>query len=296
MLDPFHRRFLVNGPGTLPSHSRPSPVHRALLAHDAHRRITLRQIGEVCSQIVETRTAGSWKQVRCRLQQRQFSELWSTALYHPLSLQRFRCKLPDLDAWTDAFQGPLTGLHVATVRFTSHREAFRWTPLPELGPEITFDSRFHDAALMHAPLRVAGLPVNPDQHKSNFVVGVLPYLQSAGQVEIVAVHTRKKALTIFPKGQPEPHLGAREVARLEALEEAGVEGTFTGHPILMPYKTLTPQHWVLYPLEVQTIHSEWREKGIRNRRLIKLREALHHPSCLRLLPALRYLDLHLSRT
>lgn len=81
---------------------------------------------------------------------------------------------------------------------------------------------------------------------------------------------------------------------MEALEEAGVEGAISGHPVLMPYKDVAPKHWILYPLEVQTIHSDWKEKGIRNRKLIHLQDALHQPSCMRLLPALRYLHLSLN--
>lgn len=294
MHDWFHRRFLITEPEVLAVHARATPVRRALLASDSHRRISLRQNGNACWQIVETRISGSWQQLRCRLQRRQCLELWPTALFPPLEMQRYCCHLPETEAWVDTFQNTLEGLHIATFRFASARDAFRWKPPATLGPEITMDVRFRDESLMHNPLSIQEMPVDVDRQKSNVVIGVLPYLRTSGKVEVVAVQTRKKALTIFPKGQPEAHLRAREVACMEALEEAGVEGAISGHPVLMPYKDVAPQHWILFPLEVQTIHSEWKEKGIRNRRLIHLQDALHQPSCMRLLPALRYLHLSLN--
>lgn len=294
MHHPFHRRFLISSSAVLPGSLRPVTVTKALLTDDGTRRITLKQIGGACSQNIDTLVAGSWQRTTCRLQRRQLLRLWPMIHLKPLEMMRFAGKWQGIPAWVDQYQGHLEGLHVATFRFRSVTDAFVWNVPPMLGPEVTLDPRFRGVSLMKEGLQVRKLPVDLVRDKSNFVVGVLPYLQTPGNVEVVAVHTRKKALTIFPKGQPEPNLGAQEVARLEALEEAGIEGCFSGHPMLMPYKDSDPQHWVLYPLEVRRILSEWKEKGIRNRRLINLQEALSHPSCIRLLPALRLLQLSLG--
>ena len=158
------------------------------------------------------------------------------------------------------------------------------------GPEVTYHRNFADFALLTDPTGALNAPTETGSHKSNFVVGVIPYLPLATGVELVTVQTRKKHLLIFPKGQPEPNLPAAAVARLEAVEEAGIEGEFTSHPILIPFKTHTPRHWLLYPMEVTTIQNEWKEKGLRNRSLVKMRDATGNPLYLRLAPALTFLS------
>lgn len=55
-------------------------------------------------------------------------------------------------------------------------------------------------------------------------VGVLPYRIVDGDVECMLVTSRTSRRWIVPKGHIEPGLTARETARFEAFEEAGLTG------------------------------------------------------------------------
>lgn len=270
-------------------HHREIPISKGILSDDGYRRIFLKEVGRHCFLSMDSLQDGSWLRQETRLSKSQLLSLWPSIQTLPLVFSRKSGILDGLHYTIDSYREHLDGLHIATFQFSHSREAFQWSVPAHLGPEITFDRRFTHTWLLKDPSPIQQLPLDLATDKKNFVVGAIPYLRVLGEVEIVTVHTRKKSLTIFPKGQPETHLHAREVARLEAIEEAGVEGEFKGHPILVPFKDFSPQHWILFPMEVKNIMSEWKEKGIRNRSLVSLSKALHHPQFIRLDPALRYL-------
>ncbi|MDE0538895.1 MAG: NUDIX hydrolase [Rhodospirillales bacterium] len=62
-------------------------------------------------------------------------------------------------------------------------------------------------------------------------VGVLPYRIVDGDVECMLVTSRTSRRWIVPKGHIEPGLTARETARFEAFEEAGLSGVVARRPI-----------------------------------------------------------------
>ena len=55
--------------------------------------------------------------------------------------------------------------------------------------------------------------------------GVIPYRRAKDGIEIMLITSRNTRRWIVPKGWPLARTPSRDVARLEALEEAGVEGT-----------------------------------------------------------------------
>ncbi len=294
MLVTFTRKFLLQSPELPGLKGKLFPVSKGLLSDDGHRRIFLNQSGRSGYQNIDTFVDGIWQRQQIKLSTRQFLQLWPLIQSVPLQITRQKGLFKAIQYRIESFSGHLEGLNIAHFTFATAQDAYAASLPTELGPEITFDRRFNNFWLMKEPPLIQSLPVDLQRHKFNFVVGVIPYLPIPGNVEIVTVKTRKKGLTIFPKGQPESKLHAREVARLEAIEEAGIEGLIHSHPIMIPFKSFKPQHWILYPMEVTNIMNDWKEKGVRNRSLVKLDEAIHHPRFIKLDPALRYLSAKLG--
>lgn len=292
MMSGFSRTFLLplSSP-LLKTEKKGISSQVALLSDDVNRRIYLKQEGRRHLQQIQTRTDSGWDFLDVQLTKRQYHQLLPQVRERKLDFAVYAVKTGNLCGYIRDFQGELRGLKMLSVNFRDAATAHSWTPDAEflLGPEVTYHRNFGDYALITDSNGARNVPTETIHKKNNFVVGVIPYFPLSSGVELVIVQTRKKKRLIFPKGQPENNLSAAEVARLEAMEEAGIDGELTAHPILIPFKTHEPRHWLLYPMEVKSIHNEWKEKGLRNRSLVKLDAAIGNPSYLRLVPALNFL-------
>jgi 8-oxo-dGTP pyrophosphatase MutT (NUDIX family) len=109
--------------------------------------------------------------------------------------------------------------------------------------------------------------------------GAIPYKIVGDQIAFLLVTSRRTGRWIFPKGAPIEGMTPREVAVREAMEEAGVEGVCDAEPI-GSYRTVKVRGVLrtvfevdMYPLEVETQHEEWTEKGQRHRHWVLLPEA-----------------------
>lgn len=100
----------------------------------------------------------------------------------------------------------------------------------------------------------------------------LPWRRSAsGQLEVLLITSRESRRWVIPKGWPKKG-GPEQTAVEEAFEEAGVEGpprrrsigTFHYDKRLKSGRT---QHVrvLVFPLEVRTEHTDWPEKGQREK-------------------------------
>ncbi|WP_240811630.1 NUDIX hydrolase [Brevundimonas sp. M20] len=103
-------------------------------------------------------------------------------------------------------------------------------------------------------------------------VAALPWRRGADGIEILLVTSRETRRWVTPKGGRMPGLTDAEAAAVEALEEAGVEGTLGHEPLgtfryLKMLKRRAPRWCVVsvYALEVTTVHDTWQEQGQRER-------------------------------
>ena len=288
----FTRTFLLPPTNPLLKRDQKGVFNQvALLSDEVNRRIYLKQQGRRYLQQIQTRTEDGWDFADVQLTKRQFYQLLPQSREPKLDYTLFTNRIDQHSSYIRDFKDGFSDLQTLSVHFPDAASAHSWKPKAELllGPEITYHRNFGDYALITDSKGVKEVPTETTHQKDNYVIGVIPYFPLSSGVELVIVQTRKKRLRIFPKGQPEKDLSAAEVAKLEAMEEAGIDGELTGHPILIPFKTHEPRHWLLYPMEVKSIHNEWKEKGLRNRSLIKLEDAMENPSYLRLVPALNFL-------
>ena len=75
-----------------------------------------------------------------------------------------------------------------------------------------------------APAQQILRPV-PPAHQARQQYGVIPYRRGKDCIEIMLITSRNTRRWIVPKGWPLDRTPSRDVARLEAFEESGVEGT-----------------------------------------------------------------------
>jgi CYTH domain-containing protein len=227
---------------------------------------------------------------RVRLNRRQFTNLWSQCSQRQIVAHRYLHRLNGHRVYVDQYQGPLKGLTIIRAEFSSEFQAYS-EQIPEwFGPEISFDKRFAEQKLFEHMLPLDPSEVNLDAPGMNCVIGSIPFIQKSSGLRFVTVNTRKQNRTIFPKGQPEQAFHAREIARMETLEEAGVDGPVVGHPILVPYKPGSEKNWILYPLEVTSVKRNWKEKEERSRKFMSADSIVANPECADLVPGVSYVQ------
>lgn len=106
-------------------------------------------------------------------------------------------------------------------------------------------------------------------------VGVFAYLVRDGQVRVVLVRSRDGDRWGVPKGRLKRGMSRRDVAALEAWEEAGVRGRFRPKGSVdvswtQKGRDLTMR---LYPLAVRKVGSRWPERHVRRRKVVSLKRA-----------------------
>ena len=103
---------------------------------------------------------------------------------------------------------------------------------------------------------------------------VIPYRKHNGDIEILLITSRKKRRWVIPKGVKEPELSAPTSAAQEALEEAGIEGQVSEHPIgRYEYKKWGGTCRVeVFTMRVEKVHDDWLE-NYRDREWVSLEQA-----------------------
>ncbi|MDF7824551.1 hypothetical protein P4B35_11045 [Pontiellaceae bacterium B12227] len=105
--------------------------------------------------------------------------------------------------------------------------------------------------------------------------GAIPFVRGDEGIEVVMI-TSASGYWIFPKGRFETDHGKGGTARLEALEEAGVEGKLfkkNSYKARVYIKSGERVRLTLYPLEVRTIHEAWKEDFRRKRKILSVAKA-----------------------
>lgn len=203
--------------------------------------------------------------VQIPLRKEQYDTFWPETAEHRLQLLRQQGRLGKFRCTIDRFQGDLAGLDIVRVagpHMLSHRVQLN---LDCLGIEIGYDSRFDWPNL-------AGGSINPEltiginENRFAGAIGALPYVRNGNDLKILLCTTQRRERWIFPKGQVKAGLAWKDVALMEAAEEAGLIGEITGEPILCSYnKSSGPVDMILFPMEVKSMLKVWQESETRER-------------------------------
>ena len=118
----------------------------------------------------------------------------------------------------------------------------------------------------------------------NLRAGALPFQKSGNAaLEVLLVRRRGQHFWSLPKGRLMPPLQLHEVASVEAFEEAGVEGQIRSQAVgsFLHSKQSNTRgslrevvEVVVFPLAVETLHIEWPEMEMRERRWFEHRRAV----------------------
>ena len=105
-------------------------------------------------------------------------------------------------------------------------------------------------------------------------IAVIPVVKKDKKCRIYLVTSRYKCKWILPTGKHEKHLTDKEVALLEAYEEAGVEGRLD-KSFCKSLNVLSPsgrkkRKTKLYLIEVNKQFKKWPEKKERRRKLVNI--------------------------
>jgi 8-oxo-dGTP pyrophosphatase MutT (NUDIX family) len=121
----------------------------------------------------------------------------------------------------------------------------------------------------------------PSTQRARLQYGVIPYRRAEDRIEIMLITSRKARRWIVPKGWPLGRKPSREVARLEALEEAGLEGAIGKDPFgSFHYNKRLKDGSVVrcrvdvFAFEVACQLKTWRERGERTRRWFDSQRAI----------------------
>jgi len=99
-----------------------------------------------------------------------------------------------------------------------------------------------------------------------------PLVRRRGRLHVVLVTGRRYREWMLPKGRREEDLTRREVAELEAWEEAGVVGSAAGKPsrFRLPAHSGGQRTMLAYAIEVRRLARTWPEQHQRQRRLVQV--------------------------
>ncbi|MBN2627917.1 MAG: NUDIX domain-containing protein [Spirochaetales bacterium] len=226
------------------------------------------------------------------ISKRSFFTLWPASSGSRIEKERRTLSRGSLVFRIDSYSGELKGLIIAKIKFPGVAEASSFAIPDYFGEELTWHKYFRNSKLskLSAHQLRAFLPMNTPNGFTS--IGVLPYIREENILKVMLITTRTNGNWIYPKGQPMPGKSEREVAQIEALEEAGIKGNITGHPLIAPYLRGSEKTSILlFPMEITEISKKWQEKKERKRKLLPVDEASSKITQPGLKSALKYLQL-----
>jgi 8-oxo-dGTP pyrophosphatase MutT (NUDIX family) len=125
--------------------------------------------------------------------------------------------------------------------------------------------------------------LDPPAQRPKLQYGVIPYRhrRAKDRIEIMLITSRHTRRWIVPKGWPIARTPARDVARREALEEAGLEGAIGQRPFgsfhyqkRLKDGSVVPCRVNVFAFEVERQLKEWLERGERKRRWFDAERAI----------------------
>ena len=290
MSQKLERSFLISHLPDELKLTKPAPVREAFLVSSDRHEVSVKQFGRRYYELLKTETSGK---NFVRLSRSQFESIWANHNGQKVEFERFEGLYDSRRFTVDRYLGSLSGLDIVTASFKNKNEASKFEIPHWFSAEISYDPRFQPRALAYGEIEAESVPRSTDEPQEGLFIGAIPFLLSEGEVKVVTVTSRKTQRIIFPKGQPEMEMKSPEIAKLEALEEAGVVGEVVGPPVLLPGKR--GSHLMLFPFRVDQLLDEWMEKSERSRRILSLSGTLNDASLEPLHPALSFLDIFLAK-
>ena len=251
------------------------PIQEAYMAPHSTREVLVRKSGQDFSLIVRSEHSKPSFLHHSPISPQSFDDFWRLSTNHRVELLRYFFPLGRDVIVMDVFGGRHAPLVLARITFPTlvRRRSFRKPAFlgEEIPPEETGQMR--QIALYGKPL----------VRQAVTQAGVLPFLFKRGILHVVLVTSSSGSRWIIPKGKLESGMTHKQVALMEAAEEAGAIGIL--EPGMSALCHLDDKRELyLYPMRVATLLSLWPERLVRRRVVLPIHQAL-----------LRILDVDLAR-
>lgn len=274
-MNEIERKFLLNYAPERVRNGAGTSIRQGYMWAEDSTEARLCQQGKSYTFTLKRGTGLTREETEISLSKKQFDALWPTTGDRQVEKVRYRVPWGGRTVEVDLFGGKLEGLRMAEVEFPDTEQAAAFEPPPWCGKEVTDDTLFSNRTLAgmdqtEIPEELATI-LAPNERS----IGAIPIAYLDDSPSYVLVTTTGSKRWIFPKGMPEPDMTDPEVARMEAWEEAGVEGRTVGEPFSVYYwKGYQCSEIEYYPLWVDKLHMDWEEAGERDRKVCNLEEAL----------------------
>ncbi len=214
------------------------------------------------------------------LEQKDFDRLWPFTAGARVSKTRYRAAYKDVTVEIDEYHNDLSPLVVAEVELPPGAD-FQGIDLPDwIGTEITGLPEFTNQHLGRHGFssKSDGVPPPPKDNTTRPIThsGAIPYRIVGGVLQILCITSRVNKNWIVPKGVWDAGCDLEDVAANEAWEEAGVTGDIDDRAIGIYEETNGGRidRIELFALAVEKQEDDWLEMSFRERRWLKLEEAV----------------------
>ena len=274
-MNEIERKFLLNYLPAKAGSSGGLPILQGYLWIGAEREARIRQYGKKYSLTIKDGRGLSRGETEVAISKKQFDELWPATTELRIEKVRHKVSWKGRTVEIDQFGGLLKGLQLAEVEFPDENTAADFELPPWLGQEVTDDALFRNQTLgsMSREEIQEKLHVVLSPHDKS--IGAIPVIYLNGTANYILVTTTSSKRWIFPKGTPEDDMKDPDVAKMEAFEEAGVEGELFAEPLPVYYwKGYQCYQIDYYPLRVEKLLMTWEEMKSRERKICPFNEAL----------------------
>jgi adenylate cyclase len=274
-MNEVERKFLLNYVPEKAAGGTGLQILQGYLWIGEEREARIRQYGKKYFFTLKDGQGLSRKETEVSINKKQFDQLWPATEKLRIEKTRYRVPWKGRTVEIDLFGGPLEGLRMAEVEFPDEESAQSFETPPWCGQEVTEDPQFRNQSLGSLDEKairdtLATVLAPPDKS-----IGAIPVIFLNDKPNYILVTTTGSKRWIFPKGTPENDMKDPEVAKMEAFEEAGVEGELFLEPKQVYYwKGYQCFEIVYYPLRVEKLHMTWEEMKQRERKICELKEAL----------------------
>jgi len=160
------RKWLVHTPPDLPVHRGQEVSQGYIALAEDGTEVRLRRIGERYFQTVKSEGGLVRGEIEVELTAQQFEALWPATDGRRLEKTRYSVPWAGKQVEIDVYDGPLAGLVVAEVEFTSADESARFTAPPWCGTDVTEDEAYKNAHLaLHGKPARASPPLGTKAHR-----------------------------------------------------------------------------------------------------------------------------------
>ena len=265
----IERKFLLSSLPPDLEESGGSEILQGYLVLDSMGEVRVRLKDNRCYLTVKKGMGLTRSEVELVISREHFDALWPLTEGQRLEKNRYDYPHEGLTIEIDVYRGELSPLQIAEIEFPGIEASRDFRPPSFFDREVTGERDFSNASLaIHGAPHASG---------EDYRIGAMPYFVRNGKIQVVLVTNSSGTRWIIPRGQPEPDITRKDVAVIEALEEAGVIGNLE-HGIKSQCKLRDGRILYVYPLRISMLLPNWPESTVRKREILPLKQALERIS------------------